>query len=115
MVPKRILSRKNLARFAMTMRERLHVEDARLRKGYVRCFVERIEVDDATITVRGLKAVLASGFLAPAETGARSARLCTEMVVRPGLEPPDRMTATGESLPRRLAVVNGRRGLMNGH
>jgi hypothetical protein len=70
MVPKQSLSRKNLARFAMTMRERLHVEDARLRKGYVRHFVERIEVDDATITVRGSKAALASGFWAPAESGA---------------------------------------------
>ncbi len=68
--PRQHLSRKNLARFALAARERLHAEDARLRKGYVRQIVERIEVDDNTITVRGSKAALASGLLPPAEDGA---------------------------------------------
>jgi site-specific DNA recombinase len=69
-VPKQLLSRKNLARFAIAARERLHAEDARLRKGYVRQIVERVEVADGTITVRGSKAALASGLLPPAEDGA---------------------------------------------
>jgi hypothetical protein len=68
-IPKQLLSPQNLARFAAAARERLHAEDAGLRKGYVRHFVERIEVDDGTITVRGSKAALASGLLPPANGG----------------------------------------------
>lgn len=69
-VPKQLVSRKNIERFALAARERLHAEDARMRKGYVRQIVERIEVADDTITVRGSKAALASGLLPPAEEGA---------------------------------------------
>lgn len=69
-VPKQLVSRKNIALFALAARERLHAEDARMRKGYVRQIVERIEVADDTITVRGSKAALASGLLPPAEEGA---------------------------------------------
>ncbi len=67
-IPKQLVSRQNLDRFAAAVRERLHGEDARLRKSYVRHFIESIEVDDGTITMRGSKAVLASG-LVPAANG----------------------------------------------
>jgi site-specific DNA recombinase len=69
-VPKQLLNRKNLIRFADAARARLHTEDARLRKGYVRHFVERIDVDDGEITVRGPKAALAAGLVPPADGGA---------------------------------------------
>jgi hypothetical protein len=67
-VPKHLLNRKNLARFTAAARERLHAEDARLRKRCVRHFIERIEVGDATITVRGSKAALASALFPQANS-----------------------------------------------
>ena len=66
-MPKQLLSQANLARFAAAARERLHALDGRLRKDYVRHFIERIEVGDGTITIRGAKAALAAGLLTPAE------------------------------------------------
>jgi hypothetical protein len=68
-VPKQLLSQKNLARFAAAAQERLHAPDSRLRKDYVRHFVERIEVGDGTVTIRGSKAALAHGLLSPANGG----------------------------------------------
>lgn len=69
-VPKQLLSRKNIAAFAAAARERLHAQDPRLRKGYVRQLIERIDVDDAVVTVRGPKAALASGLAGPVAPGA---------------------------------------------
>jgi hypothetical protein len=46
---------------AAAARERLRGEDAALRKGYVRQFVERIEVDDHEIRIIGPTANLAGG------------------------------------------------------
>lgn len=69
-VPKQLVRRKNIARFALAARERLHVEDALSRKGYVHRIVERIEVADDTITLRGAKAAPGS---CPCLTTARVA------------------------------------------
>jgi site-specific DNA recombinase len=60
-VPRHLLTKDNIGRFAAAARERLRGEDAALRKGYVRQFVERIEVDDHEIGIIGPTASLAGG------------------------------------------------------
>lgn len=62
-VPRHLLTRENLARFAAAAGERLHAEDATLRKGYVRQFIDRVEVGDKEIRVMGPQAALADGLL----------------------------------------------------
>jgi len=59
-IPRRMLSQENLRRFAGLARARLRGDDPQLRKRYVRHFVERIEVADDTITIKGSQAALAS-------------------------------------------------------
>ncbi|MCC7428661.1 MAG: recombinase family protein [Alphaproteobacteria bacterium] len=68
-LPRKMLGKANLARFAAAARAQLRAEDATLRKGYVRQFLERIDVDDGEIRLRGSRAALASGLLPPAGNG----------------------------------------------
>ena len=60
-VPRHLLTEDNMARFAAAARERLRSEDPTLRKGYVRQFVDRIEVDDHEIRIIGPTANLTRG------------------------------------------------------
>jgi len=62
-VPRHLLTKANLARFAAAATQRLHAEDAGLRKGYVRQFIDRVEVDDGEIRISGPQAELANGAL----------------------------------------------------
>ena len=62
-VPRHLLTEDNMARFAAAARERLRSEDPTLRKGYVRQFVDRIEVDDHEIRIIGPTANLLGGVL----------------------------------------------------
>ena len=68
-LPRQLLSKASLARFAAAARKQLRADDPTLRKGYVRQFLERIDVDDAEIRLRGSKSALASGILPPANGG----------------------------------------------
>src|SRR5690606_22663832 len=69
-VPKHLLSKDRLAKFAAAAAERLRAEDATLRKGYMRQLVERVEVDDREIRIIGSKSVLANGVLDSGSGGA---------------------------------------------
>jgi site-specific DNA recombinase len=62
-VPRHLLTKENMGRFAAVARERLRAEDATLRRGYVRQFVDRIEVDDHEIRIIGLTTNLTGGVL----------------------------------------------------
>ena len=84
-VPRRLLSKENLARFAEAARARLHAEDAALRKGYVRQFIDRVEVDDCEIRIAGSKTALANGVLDAGPTqGAGVPRFVPEWWARQG-------------------------------
>ncbi len=69
-IPRHLLTKDNMARFAAAVGERFRADDIRLRKGYVRLFVERIEVDDHEIRITGAKAKLAGGLLSPGHASA---------------------------------------------
>jgi site-specific DNA recombinase len=69
-VPRHLLTKDSIARFAEAARSQLRGEDATLRKGYVRQFVERIEVDDQEIRIIGPTANLALGVLGSGRSGA---------------------------------------------
>ena len=56
-VPRHLLTEDNMARVAAAARERLRGEDPTLQKGYVRQFVDRIEVDDHEIRIIGLRRI----------------------------------------------------------
>ena len=62
-IPSALLSKDNLASFATAASKRLRAEDAALRKGYVRQFVNRIEVGDDEVKIYGSKAALVNGLL----------------------------------------------------
>ena len=66
-IPRRLLTKDNIARFAEAARSRLRGDDPTLRKGYVRKLVERIEVDDDEIRIIGLNASLAETTLGPGQ------------------------------------------------
>ncbi len=69
-VPRHLLTKRNIARFAETARARLRNENARLRKGYMRQLVSRIEVGDREIRVSGPQSSLAEGVLDSGSNGA---------------------------------------------
>ena len=62
-VPRHLLTKSNIARFASAARARLRDENASLRKGYVRHLVSRVEVGDRQIKISGPHASLADGVL----------------------------------------------------
>ena len=62
-VPRHLLTKRNIERFATTARAGLRNENARLRKGYMRQLVSRIEVGDRQIRVSGPESALAEGVL----------------------------------------------------
>jgi site-specific DNA recombinase len=62
-VPRHLLTKRNIERFAATARAQLRNENARLRKGYMRQLVSRIEVGDRQIRVSGPESMLAEGVL----------------------------------------------------
>lgn len=62
-VPRHLLTKRNIERFATTARAGLRNENARLRKGYMRQLVSRIEVGDRQIRVSGPESTLAEGVL----------------------------------------------------
>ena len=51
-----------LERFSRQLREKLHDEDPTLRKAYLRMLVDRVEVTNEQILIRGSKAVLERGI-----------------------------------------------------
>ena len=62
-VPRHLLTKSNIARFATVARARLRNENASLRKGYMRHLVSRVEVGDREIKISGPHASLADGVL----------------------------------------------------
>ena len=62
-VPRHLLTKSNIARFATVARARLREENASLRKGYMRHLVSRVEVGDREIKISGPHASLADGVL----------------------------------------------------
>jgi site-specific DNA recombinase len=62
-VPRHLLTKSNIARFASVARARLRNENASLRKGYMRHLVSRVEVSDREIRISGPHASLADGVL----------------------------------------------------
>ncbi len=62
-VPRHLLTKSNIARFATVARARLREENASLRKGYMRHLVSRVEVGDREIRISGPHASLADGVL----------------------------------------------------
>ncbi len=61
-LPKKMVSPENLARFSTLVKGRLRDPDQRLRKGYVRQFIDMVEVGDDLITIRGSRAALAGSL-----------------------------------------------------
>jgi site-specific DNA recombinase len=70
-VPRQLLSRENLSRFAANARSRLRSDNVRHRQRYIRMFLERVEVGDDTITLRGPKPHLVTAL--SGESGGGSA------------------------------------------
>ncbi len=67
-VPVHLLTPQNLDRFATAIRQAIRNRESGFRKAYIRRFVERVEVDDNEIRIRGSHAALAQGIAArPAE------------------------------------------------
>jgi site-specific DNA recombinase len=62
-VPRHLLTKRNIERFATAARARLRNENARLRKGYMRQLISRIEVGDRQIRVSGPESALANGVM----------------------------------------------------
>ena len=62
-VPRHLLTKSNIARFANVARARLRDENASLRKGYMRHLVSRVEVGEREIRISGPHASLADGVL----------------------------------------------------
>src|SRR6185437_15526341 len=62
-VPRHLLTKRNIARFAEVTRARLRAESASLRKSYMRQLVSRIEVGDRQIRISGPQSGLAEGVL----------------------------------------------------
>jgi hypothetical protein len=62
-VPRHLLTKSNIARFASVARAQLRNENASLRKGYMRHLVSRVEVGDREIKISGPHASLADGVL----------------------------------------------------
>ena len=71
-VPRHLLTKSNIARFATAARARLRNENASLRKGYMRHLVSRVEVGDREIKVAAPTPALPMAYWTPA-TGRRSA------------------------------------------
>ncbi len=69
-MPRHLLSKENLARFAAAASGRLRAEDGALRKAYVRHFIDRVEVDDREIRIKGPTAALAAGITGSGGSGA---------------------------------------------
>jgi site-specific DNA recombinase len=63
-VPVHLLTPQNLDRFATAVREAMRNRDSGFRKAYIWRFVERVEVDDDEIRIRGSHAALAQGIAA---------------------------------------------------
>ena len=67
-VPVHLLTPQNLERFATAIRQAMRNRESGFRKAYLRQFVERVEVDNDEIRIRGSHAALARGLAArPAE------------------------------------------------
>ena len=62
-VPRHLLTKRNIERFATAARARLRHESASLRKSYMRQLVSRIDVGDREIRVSGPHSGLADGVL----------------------------------------------------
>jgi hypothetical protein len=82
-VPRHLLTKSNIARFATVARDRLHNENASLREGYMRHSVSRVEVGDREIRISGPHASLADG-VGLRQHRCRSAQFCTGLVDQPG-------------------------------
>lgn len=65
-VPRHLLTKRNISRFAEVARARLRAESASLRKGYMRQLVSRIEVGDRQIRISGPHSGLADAYWTPA-------------------------------------------------
>jgi hypothetical protein len=55
------LDDRKLGEFAAALRSRIDSGDTALRKRYLRLFIDRIEVDDREIRIRGPKSALSRG------------------------------------------------------
>ncbi len=71
-IPRQMVSKENLARFAAAASERLRASDRSLGKGYIRQFIDRIEVADDQIRIYGSKAALAEGLATLGKPGTSS-------------------------------------------
>jgi site-specific DNA recombinase len=81
-VSRQLLSKENLTRFAAEARSRLRADNFRVRQRYVRLFLERVEVDDNTITLRGPKPGLVAAL--SHDSGAGSGRGAVPSLFRSG-------------------------------
>ena len=61
-IPTNILSHKNIAEFAKVAKAKLEDSDSQFRKKYIRLFVDKIEVNDDQITIKGPKSALANAI-----------------------------------------------------
>ena len=59
-----LLTPQHLDRFATAVREAMRNRKSGFRRAYIRRFVERVEVDDSEIRIRGSRAALAQGLAA---------------------------------------------------
>jgi hypothetical protein len=62
-VPRRLLTKRNITRFAEAARARLRVYSASLRKSYTRQLVSRIEIGDRQSRISGPHSGLPEGVL----------------------------------------------------
>lgn len=73
-IPRQVLSRENLTRFSAAARARLRADTPRAGRRFLRLFLERVDVADDVITLRGPKPRLMgalSGPPGPGETGGK--------------------------------------------
>ena len=68
-LPKDILSPRNIELFSAAVRKQFQSPDSRLRKAYVRQYVERVEVADGEIRISGPEAALVAGIATMAQGG----------------------------------------------
>lgn len=76
-IPRQVLCRENLTRFSAAARTRLRADTPRAGRRFLRLFLERVDVADDVITLRGPKPRLMAALSGPPGAGAGGGQVLT--------------------------------------